>query len=147
MSSDEDLERRFRELIRAEFGDVAGARLPGEAEPAPWSPPPRRRFQRRPLPDPIEYFNLSQAIEETEPDDDFERWNPPVDARLPRPPLRGLLGAVLVLGTMLLGVMVLAGWRSHLALGLILVSGGIGLGLLLSTIPRHRDIDGDGAQL
>lgn len=146
MTSDEELDRRFRELIRSEFGDVAGARDPDEADPPPWSPPPRQRFQR-PLPDPIEYFNLSQAIDETEPDDDFERWNP-AGERLSRPRLRVLIGALLVLLAVSLAAMVLAGWRPSTAVSvLIVVISGLGLGLLLSSLPRWRHIDGDGAQL
>lgn len=146
MTNDDELDRRFRELIRTEFGDVAGARDPDEADPPPWSPPPRQRFQR-PLPDPIEYFNLSQAIDETEPDDDFERWNPPVE-RFARPPMRVLAGSVLLLTVLALGAVVLAGWRPGSAVGIVIVvAGGLGLGLLLSALPRRRDIDGSGAQL
>lgn len=145
--SDEDLDRRFREMIRAEFGDVAGARHPDDAEPAAWSPPPKKRFQR-PLPDPIEYFNLSQAIDQTEPDDDFERWDPPTDTKLPRPPIRVAVGVVLVVATVMMGAMVLAGWRPGTGPGIaISLVGGLGLALLLSALPRRRHIDGDGAQL
>ena len=64
-SDDEEFDRRFQALIRAEFGDVAGAGPPGEpAAPPKADRPQSRRFGARKLKDPIEYFNLSKAIEE-----------------------------------------------------------------------------------
>lgn len=149
-SSDEEFDQRFRELIRAEFGDVAGSRDPRDiAEPPPWAPPQPHRFGVRKLKDPIEYFNLSKAIEETTPDDDFDRWDPPVDVPLGRPRIRVIIGVLLLVAVLLLAVAVLAGLRPDWWVGAVTLLGlGFGLGLLLSALPRRRDDgDGDGAQL
>lgn len=149
-SNDDEFDQRFRELIRAEFGDVAGSRGPNDADPPPLAPAPvpPRRFGARKLRDPIEYFNLSQAIEQSEPDDDFERWRPPGESILAHPPkARVAVGIVLLVICLLVGVVVLAGWRPVWWIGLstVLVAGA-GLALLLSALPRTRD-DGDGARL
>lgn len=150
-SSDEDeIDRRFRELIRAEFGDVAGARAPGEAAPPPPppNPPASRRFSVRKLKDPIEYFNLSEALEHATPDDDHERWRPPVDLTWDRPRLRVLIGVALVTVTLLMGMLVLIGMNPGVWAGIVTAAGGaVGLGLLFSALPRRRDDSGDGAQL
>lgn len=151
-SSDEDeIDRRFRELIRAEFGDVAGARAPDEAAPPPPppNPPSSRRFSVRKLKDPIEYFNLSEALEHATPDDDHERWRPPVDQLRSRPRLRVLIGIALVTVTLLMGMLALVGLNPGLLAGLVTAAAGaVGLGLLFSALPRRRDDDGgDGAQL
>lgn len=148
-ASDEEFDQRFRDLIRAEFGDVAGSEEPGKrVAPPPWVPPKSGRFGARKLKDPIEYFNLSNAIEETTPDDDHERWDPPIDASLGRPRPRVVIGVVILAGVLLVAVAVLAGlhppwWLATAAL----VGLGFGLSLLLSALPRHRNDDGDGAQL
>lgn len=144
-----DVDQRFRELILAEFGDVAGARDPDDVDPPPLAPPPVRRFRpAKKLPDPIEYFNLTDEIERATPDEDFERWNPPVGKTFGPLPARAIVGIVLLVATVALGIAVLAGFASGLPVGIIaLASAGIGIGLLLSTLPRHRDVDGDGAQL
>lgn len=147
---DDEMDQRFREMIRAEFGDVAGSRSSNEeADPSVPSPPPQaRRFGVRKLKDPIEYFNLSRAIEEAATDDDHERWDPPGDASLRRPRLRVVIGAALLVVALVMGVMVLAGLRPDWWVGLLtLLAAGFGLGLLLSALPRHRDDDGDGARL
>lgn len=148
MSADDDeLDQRFRDLIRAEFGDVAGTRSPGETEPPPLAPPPARRFGARKLKDPIEYFNLSQAIEAATPDEDHERWNPPVDASV-RPPKRVWVGVGVLVATIVVGVVLSA---NHTPSGattvIVLIGSGTGLALLLSGVPRRRSVDGDGAQL
>lgn len=148
-SSRDEVDERFRELIRTEFGDVAGSRAPGEPEPAPIvSPPPRRLFGSRKLPDPIEYFNLSQAIEETPEDYDFEPWSPPVEAASGRPRLRVLAGVALLVAAMLMGALVLAGLRPGVMVNIAcLISAGTGLALLFSALPGRNDLDADGAQL
>ena len=70
--SDWQVDQRFRELIRAEFGDVAGTWDLGDADPPPLAPPPVRRFRpARKLPDPIEYFNLGQEIDWAEVNNNY----------------------------------------------------------------------------
>lgn len=146
-----DVDQRFREMIRAEFGDVAGSRDPDDVEPPPLAPPPVRRFRAtRKLPAPIEYFNLSDEIERATPDEDFERWNPPTSKGLGLGPLsaKAIVGIVCLLATIGLGIAVLAGLRPGVPVGVAaLMLTGLGVGLLLSTVPRHREIDGNGAQL
>lgn len=151
-NGDAEFDQRFRELIRAEFGDVPGSRGPGEdaAPPTVVRPPQPGRFGVRKTKDPIEYFNLSRAIEEvTTPDDDHDRWDPPVDASLGHPRARVVIGVALLAATLLMGVAVLAGLRPAWWVGVITLLGfGLGLGLLFSALPRHRkDGDGDGARL
>ena len=148
--SDDDVDQRFRDLIRAEFGDVAGSQGPGEQCIPPAAVPAqnRRRFGTRKLRDPIEYFNLSQAIEETTPDEDLERWTPPAGDSLPLPSLRVVAGIMLLVASLLMGLVVLAGLSPGWTLGIvILLATGLGLGLLLSALPRHRDDDDFGARI
>lgn len=150
-SGDEEYDQRFRDLIRAEFGDVAGVRAPGqEPDPEPEAPQPRpRRFGARKLPDPIEYFNLEQEIAHATPDpDDIERWTPDDPAPLGRPPIRVMVGILLVVAAMLVGVMVLAGSRPGWVVGIAtVVVGGVGLALLLSALPKSGPDLGNGAQV
>ncbi|MFB9620082.1 hypothetical protein [Brooklawnia cerclae] len=144
----DDTDRRFRELIRAEFGNVAGANEPGDADPSPPFPHPSRR--NVPLPDPIDYFNLSDAIDRAVPDDETEHWDPPVDASPIHLPRRAMVGGVIVAVGLLLGIAAMAGVRLPLAGGIATVACiGAGMALLLSTLPlgQGRDDGGDGAQL
>ena len=147
--SDWQVDQRFRELIRAEFGDVAGTRDPGDADPPPLAPPPVRRFRpARKLPDPIEYFNLGQEIDWAEPDEDFERWRPTPPLTTGGLPLRGLFGIALLLVTVAIAVAVLVGLPTRWPVGIgALVCAGVGFGLLFSLLPRHREAGGDGTQL
>lgn len=145
--NDDELDQRFRDLIRAEFGDVAGTRSPGEADPPPLAPPPVRRFGVRKLKDPIEYFNLSQAIEAATPDEDFERWSPPVDASI-HPSRRVWVGIGVLVVTLIGGVVLSINHAPGVVTTVVVLLGtGSGLALLLSSLPRRRHLDGDGAQL
>ena len=149
-SDDEEFDRRFQALIRAEFGDVAGAGPPGEpAAPPKADRPQSRRFGARKLKDPIEYFNLSKAIEQATPDDDHERWRPPVESSWGRPRLKVIIGVALLVTTLLTGILVLAGLRPGVWLAVLTaLAACLGLALLFSALPRHCDpTNGDGARL
>jgi len=149
-SDDEEFDRRFQALIRAEFGDVAGAGPPGEpAAPPKADRPQSRRFGARKLKDPIEYFNLSKAIEEATPDDGHERWRPPVESSWGRPRLKVIIGVALLVTTLLTGILVLAGLRPGVWLAVLTaLAACLGLALLFSALPRHCDpTNGDGARL
>ena len=149
-SDDEEVDRRFQALIRAEFGDVAGSGPPAEPVGSPKVDPPQsRRFGARKLKDPIQYFNLSKAIEDANPDEDHERWHPPVELSWGRPRLRVIIGVALLVVTLLTGILVLAGLRPGVWLAVAAaLAAALGLALLFSALPRRADpLDGDGAQL
>ena len=122
--SDDD---RFRELIRAEFGDEV---------------PPRRHGFRRSRPSARQVprdFSMSEALDRNAPtDDSWAAWDP-----TPEP--LGRPRRILVVGWTLLGIAVAVGLISLgglelpgvVAMGMAL-SAATGLALLIAAIPRHR---------
>ncbi|WP_341728998.1 hypothetical protein [Brooklawnia sp.] len=142
----DDTDQRFAELIKAEFGDSDGPELPGARVIDP-SPPVRPATARQPVID--DFFSLQRALDEAElTDDDVEHWIPPELAAPGRPGPRRLTGALLIVIAVIVGALVLAGWRPALWVSVVtLVCVGGGLIVLASTLPRHGEIDGDGARL
>lgn len=142
----DDINQRFAALIKAEFGDSDGPALLGTplldtshpVEPAPPQPP---------LID--DFFDLERAIDEVElSDDDFEHWTPPPAPSVGRPGAKLLVGAALLTIAFIIGISVLAGWRPQawISAATLFCAGG-GLIMLLFSLPRHRQIGGDGSQI
>lgn len=143
MPHDDQVDRRFREMIKAEFGDVAGTRAPGE--PAPDSGPQEsgRGFFRKELPDPIEYFNLSAEIDRATPGH-VERWYPPTPDPIGWPPRRIMVAVGFMAVPLLLGIVAALGVviPGTITIGAVLIFAA-GLALLLLSIPRRWPNDED----
>lgn len=142
----DDTDQRFAELIKAEFGNSDGPELFGTRMTG-LPRPPRSAPASRPVID--GYFDLQRAIEEVElNDDDVEHWTPPEPPAVGRPEYWHVLGTGLIVAALVVGIMVLAGWRPDLWVGVLtLVCAGAGLAVLLSSLPRQPEIGSDGAQL
>jgi len=138
---------RFAQLIKDEYGVAVEG--PAVAEDAVHAAAKRqhRSGQRT---TPATWFSLDKAIDETEPDyEPWERFSAPAAPPLMRPrnrlviaALASIVFALVVSVLWLVGVAVPTWCR---ALGGVAV--GAAMLLLLLSIPRHRDPDGDGAVL
>ena len=150
MPDNDDIDRRFEEMIRAEYGNVPGSGEYIEAASIPVKPVrPRTWFSRRkPLPDPIEYFNLSAEIDKAIPDEP-ERWIPPTPERIHPLPLRIKLAISLLVFAIAASLLLLAGvpipmWARF---GIVISFSG-GLVILLRAIPhRYRNSGQDDFKL
>ena len=139
MADNEDqIDRRFEELIKAEYGNVPGSGAYQEPAVEPTRPARKHFGRQKPLPDPIEYFNLSAEIERAEPDD--PGWTPPAPSPLAQFRRRTVIAIACLVVAGVCFVLMLAGqalpeWLK-IAAG---TSFALGLILLLTAIPKHRD--------
>lgn len=156
MTTDDEYDRRFRELIAEEFHeDVPPAAPPApsrQIHPSGFGEPPRRSAPwRRPTPPPeVEHerpFSFDDELEAADPTPDAaDAFVPPTPEpwRRPRNPLM-LLGAIGLSFALLMAILGL--FAGGLPIMLVRFAGAVGvLGLaaLLASIPRHRDPDDDG---
>ncbi|MDO5499354.1 MAG: hypothetical protein Q4F67_06695 [Propionibacteriaceae bacterium] len=141
----EDYDRDFTAMVSGlEMDGIS----PGVTPPSPNEPPDLREQHATWSPDAFETFNLTEAIDEVEPDDpDPSEYTPP-----PLPPMRrpkGLAAVAAVCGGYVLAAMLLtivgvrlpgwAGWLAVIAFVATVILG-------WRALPRHRDPwDGDGA--
>lgn len=137
---DDQMDRRFREMIKAEFGDVAGTRAPDDPAPTfapPATQPARQGLFRRKLPDPIEYFNLGEAIDRVDPAE-LESWHPPEPEPIGRPRGKVIVAILCLVIALLMGVISAAGINLPGGLAIIgVLVFAAGLALLLWSIPRR----------
>lgn len=141
----DDTDARFRELIREGFGaDVRRGHPPVD----PGAADARDRAAGRPRQEP---FSMAEALEgvDGEPDDEADRFVPPVPGPIGRPqsPVVVAGAALLVIGV-LSGIAALFGARIPQPMGVVAALGAaLGLGLLLFSLPRRRDSDDPGIRL
>ena len=151
-----DDDARFAQLIQDEFGVAVDT--PATSEDAahaslarPSSPKPRKTRRTKASPDAShQWFSLDKAIDEAQPD--VEPFIAPTPAPIPRPRNKAVIVGVVLIAVAvvisvlsvvgapvhgwLLDVRVVPGWLRTLVV-LLLIAGG--LGLLMASLPRHKE--------
>lgn len=132
--TDHDIDRRFRELIQQEYGNVGGSGVDDVSYVA--KPAYRRTIfgKKKPLPDPIEYFNLEQAIDNAVVDDE-PGWTPPPAEPIGRLPRKAICGLALMALSFVCSIIAMISSMAWLRYPTVFCFAA-GLIVLLTLIPR-----------
>ncbi len=146
---DAEIDRQFAELI-ARYHEGAERTDPGSAPTRPVLEPPDRPAAPAPRAD----WHADHPLFQLPPEPDevpepVERYDPGPLEPLPRLSRPALIGALMLTTSVLIALLAVLGLPFPAWVGWLAITGfTIGLVVLLSRLPRHRDPDdGDGAVL